>query len=66
VPPFEGADIETGAKAPKAKGTCYGDLPGTTMVAPAGNDLLPFDDNWRGVFARRAHPTTFQLTQRTV
>lgn len=33
------------------------------MMAPAGDDLFPFDDNWRGVFTRRAHPTTFQLTR---
>jgi len=63
VPRLEGADLETGAKAPKAKGTCYSNLPGTTMMAPAGDDLFPFDDNWRGVFTRRAHPTTFQLTR---
>ena len=42
-------------KAPKAKGKCYRHLPGPTMVPVALDDLFPFDDDRRGVIARRTH-----------
>lgn len=65
IRPDWGTGRETGAKRPPTKGLTNGDLPGPAVVPVAGDDLLPFDDDRRGI-RLPAHAHHLSLTRAEV